>query len=330
MRCTTIRPLICIVGLLALPASACGTEASDGGSSGAADGQPVVVATTSVLGDVVQETLGDSVEVDVLMPRGTDPHAFEPSARDIAGLREATLIVSNGLGLEGGLSDVLEQAAADGVPVLEVAPEMDPLPLAPGGHDHDHDEGDHGGDDHDEGDELDPHVWFDPSRMASAVPLIAEAYLAEVPDADADVVQASADDYAARLRELDQEVERILDEVPDDARYLVTNHGTFAYLADRYGFEVIGVVLPGGDTLAAPSAAALESLATEIDEHGVFAIFTDNTVSGDLAEVLAGETDTDVAVVGLFTDSLGEPDGPAATYVDMLLTNATRITGALG
>lgn len=311
---------VSVVAVLVL--AGCGSDAT--GSSG----RPVVVATTPILGDIVSSTLGDAAEVVVLMPRGADPHAFQPSARQLGELRDASLVVANGLGLERGLHDALDAAAADGVNVLEVAPLLEPIAFA-GDHGHDeadHDESEH---DHDHGD-LDPHVWFDPSRMALAVGLIADAFVDAAPDADRDAVLATADAYAAELTALDAEVEETLATVPEDERILVTNHDTFGYLADRYGFEVLGVVIPGGDTLAAPSASALDELADEIARHGVRAVFTDEGVSPDLARALAGEVGGDVQVVALFTDTLGAPDGPSGTYVDLIRTDARRIADALG
>jgi zinc/manganese transport system substrate-binding protein len=335
----TLRSLIVPCAAALAVASAVVACGDDGAAT--SSGRPTVVATTPVVGDIVASTLGDAADVVVLMPRGADPHAFEPSARQLGELRDADLLVANGLGLESGLSDALVSAESDGVPVLELAPELDPIGFA-SEHDHDesehdeseHDESEHDESDHDESEhehgDLDPHVWFDPSRMAAAVPLIADAFVDAVPDADEGDVRAGADDYAAELLALDAEVEEILSGVPDDRRVLVTNHDTFGYFADRYGFEVLGVVLPGGDTLAAPSAAALESLAEEIEHHDVPVVFADEGVSSDLADALASEVGDAVEVVALFTDTLGDSGGPSGTYVDLVRTNTERIAEALG
>lgn len=293
-----------------------------------------MVVTTPILGDVVASTLGDAADVRVVMPRGADPHAFEPSARQIAELGDATLIVANGLGLESQLHEPLDAAESDGVPLLEVAPELDPIELATE-HDHDDDPADddeHADDEHADDDDhgdLDPHVWFDPSRIADAVPVIADAFLDAAPDADADAVRETADAYAEQLVALDAEVEEILADVPDERRVLVTNHDNLGYLADRYGFEVLGVVIPGGDTLAAPSAGALDELVDEIERHDATAVFTDEGVASDLADALAGEADTVVEVVALYTDTLGDEGGDSGTYVDLMRTNAERIAEAL-
>ncbi|MGY6502251.1 MAG: metal ABC transporter solute-binding protein, Zn/Mn family, partial [Acidimicrobiales bacterium] len=197
------------------------------------------------------------------------------------------------------------------------------------GHDHDDDHA-HDGDDHghDHGDE-DPHIWQDPARMSDAMPGIADAIVEAVPSLDADAVRERAEAYAAELLEVDAEIEEILSAVPSERRYLITNHDTFGYLADRYGFEVIGTVIPGGDTLAAPSAADLAELVAEIEEHDLPAIFADNTVAPGLTQALADEASVDVEVVTLYTDSLGEPGSDADTYIGMLRTNAQLIADAL-
>ena len=120
------------------------------------DGGPLVVATHSILGDLATNVLGDTATVEVVMPAGTDPHEFEPSAADVALLSEADLVVANGLGFEVGLTDALEAAADDGIDVLDLGEQLDPLPLA-------------------DGDGEDPHWFTDPRRMARAVGLVAEA-----------------------------------------------------------------------------------------------------------------------------------------------------------
>lgn len=110
----------------------------------------------------------------------------------------------------------------------------------------------------------------------------------------------------------------------------MTNHDAFAYLADRYDLAIVGTVIPGGTTLEDPSAADLEALAATIVDQGVPAIFAENTSAPALAQALADETGTDVEVVELFSDSLGEPGSEGATYADMLRVNAGRIAEALG
>ncbi|QGG94804.1 metal ABC transporter substrate-binding protein [Actinomarinicola tropica] len=319
--------------LLVAGVAACGDD--DAGGDGAR-----VVATTSILGDVVRSIVGDDVEVEVLIPPGTDPHDAAPSARQAADLRSASLVVANGLGLEAGLADALDAAADDGVRVIEIGELVEPLPFGDahehddeGEHDegeHDDDEGDHDeGQDHAHGDE-DPHLWHDPVRMAQAVPGLTDALVDALPDMDADAIRARSDDLVAELEALDAEIREILAAVPAERRYLLTNHETFGYLAERYDFEVIGAALPGGDTLSRPSAQEIATLVEEIEAHDLPAIFAENVSGDQLIRTIAEEAGREVEVVALHTDALGEPGSGADTYLGMLRTNAELIASALG
>lgn len=294
---------------LALTAAACG-----GGADGEGD-RTLVVTTTSILADVVADLAGDAATVESLMPNGADPHDFEASARDIARLREADLVVANGLGLEDKLTSVLDRAEEDGIPVLRVAPEVDPLPFAAiGGHDDGH-----AGD-------LDPHIWFDPIRVAAVARLVADRMAGIDPDGGWDVRVGAA---VAGLEALDAEIREMVSVVPADRRLLVTNHEVLGYFAARYDFQVVGVVVPGGSTLAEPSSRDLADLVARIREAGVPAIFTETTDSSTLAETIADEVGQRIQVVELHTAALGEPGSEAATYIGMMRANARAIATAL-
>ena len=134
--------------------------------------------------------------------------------------------------------------------------------------------------------------------------------------------------YLDALEALDAEVEALVATVPPDDRLLVTNHEVFGYFADRYDFEVVGAIIPGGSTLAEPSAAELADLVRQIDERGVPAMFAETSSPTRLAEALAAEG-ADVEVVELYSESLGEPGSPGDTYLGMVRTNAERIAAAL-
>ena len=297
-----IRSALALAVLLAV--SACG-------STPAGEGKPLVVVSTTVLGDLVAAVAGDDAGVEVLMPIGVDPHDFQPSAQQIGRIAAADLVVLNGLGLEERLAAAIDGAVGSGVTILEVAPAVDPLPWSAD----------------DSGGSLDPHVWLDPVRMADAAGLVASALAAIDPAGD---YLARGAAYAATLRDVDREIEQILADIPAAERLLVTNHAAFAYFAARYRFEVVGVVIPGGSTLAEPSSAQLAALVAVIRDRGVPAIFAETTQPTDLAAAIAAEAGTDVAVVQLFSESLGEPGTPAATLAGMLLENARRIAAALG
>ncbi len=280
--------------------------ACSGGPAG--DDEVTVVATTSILGDVARQVAGDRATVEVLIPIGVDPHEFAPSAQDVARLATADLVVANGLGLEESLADVLDAVAEDGVSVLEVGPHLEPLPFA-------------------DSDDLDPHVWMDPLRMKTAADAIATALF--LLDGD-DAYTAAAESYAAELDAAHTHIEELFSAIPERLRKLVTNHDSLGYLADRYGFSVIGTVIPGGSSLGDPSSADLAALVATIEAERVPAIFADTTRPRALAEAVAAEVGFPVAVVELYTGSLGEPGSGAETLIDMLLLDATRIAAALG
>jgi zinc/manganese transport system substrate-binding protein len=308
-----------VTALFALAACSDDTKADDDGAH--------IVVTTSILGDVVENLVGDAAEVEVIMPPGSDPHDFAPSAQQANALRDADILVVNGLGFEAGLVDTIEAAEADGVRVVTATDGVEVLPLGEVGHaEEDGDEDEHEGSDED-GD--DPHFFTDPRRMRDAAAHIAAELAEHVDGLDAPAVDERVEQYLADLDALDAEVERILAPVPPERRTLVTNHEVFGYFADRYDFEVLGAIIPGGTTLAEPSAADLADLAHEIAQAGVPAIFAETSAPSRLADALAAEG-TDVEVVELFSESLGEADSDGGTYVAMVRTNAARIAAALG
>jgi len=164
--------------------------------------------------------------------------------------------------------------------------------------------------------------------MALAADGIAEFLIANVEGIDAEALRASADDYISELTALDAAVEETLAGVADEDRVLITNHAVFGYFADNYDFEVVGTVIPSGSTLDGTSAGELAELAETLEAEGVAAIFSDTSTSDELIDTLAAEVG-DVAVVELFTESLGEDGSGGATYLEMVQTNADRIAEAL-
>ena len=300
--------------------------AADDSAGADASGLRIVV-TTSLWSDVVENVVGDDATVEAIIPVGADAHAYTPSSRQVAAIQTADLVIANGLGLEEGLEDVLEAAADDGVVVLELAPELDPIPfgLADGDHAHEDEASDVGEDGHGhDGD--DPHVWMDPDRIAGATVLIADALTAL--DASVDwSVRAQA--YADEVRSVATAMDDALDAVTADRRKLVTNHEALGYFADRFGFEVVGVVIPGGSTLADPSSGELADLVQVMEAEGVDVIFAETSSSTDLARAVASELGEEVDVVELYTGSLGEPGSGADTVLGMLMTNAQRVADAL-
>ncbi|MEM8530399.1 MAG: zinc ABC transporter substrate-binding protein [Chloroflexota bacterium] len=466
------------------------------------DGQTAnVVATTNIVGDIVQQVAGDSINLTVLIPAGGDPHSFEPTPQDVATVAEADLVLVNGLGLEEFLTPLIENSGVDTNQVLSVSDGVATIAFE-GEHSHDHgdeghdehgDEGhdehsdDHGDEGHDEhgdqhsegkldaehacfhmadgpeqaitatnettgsatagegthvrldvtlteaetgfggyftytaeedaeyvffadspvtvnlidadgaeqssemmveesdlagceeiveaavfdlsagehvlnivgaesdavrlvveevghshdhGDEEhsdeaghghshgseDPHVWFSPENVMVWTENLAAA-LGTVDPANAETYTTNAESYMAELEELDAEIKEQIDQIPEENRELVTDHDALGYYADRYGFELIGAVIPSYSTLAEPSAQERAELEEAIATFDVPAIFVGTTVNPDLSEQVA--QDTGIELVAIYTGSLSEEGGPAGTYLEMMRYNTQAIVDGL-
>lgn len=294
--------LAVLVTALALASAGCAQAASG----------PRVVVTTNILGDVVSRMVGDQVEVQVLMAPNADPHSFGVSARDALHMQEADLVVANGLGLEEGLLDHVEAARAHGTAVFEAGEHLTPL---------EYDSEDASG--------PDPHFWTDPTVMAEVVTALEGTIAENVEGIDTDALHGATTTYLEELSDLDRDMTARFSAIPAGHRALVTNHHVFGYLAERYGFRVIGAVIPGGATLAAPSASDLADLADAVREAGVPAIFADSSQPDRLVQALAEHKGIEVRVVPLFTESLSGPEDEAPTYLDMMRVNTDRIEEAL-
>lgn len=298
--------MVVLAALATASLPACTSEAAGGGTG-------EVVVTTNILGDITQEIVGEEAGVTVLMQPDADPHSFAISAREANTFENASLVVHNGLGLEEGVAHHVEAAEGDGVATLSVGDEVDPLPYTDG----------------DSSGNLDPHFWTDPERGETAARVISEAVIEQVEGVDEEQIRENTDRYLTELSELDSWIAETFADIPVERRQLVTNHHVFGYLADRFDFEVIGSVIPSGTTLASPSGSDLDELATTIRETGVPAIFVDSSQPDRLAQVLAEEAGLEVEVAELYSESLTDEGGGAATYLEMLRVNTETIATAL-
>ena len=312
---------------------------SEEGTVATVDGASVVVTTTilgSVVGEILTCVVGSDASMTVVMPIGADPHDFQPSSEQVAAMSTADVVVSNGLFLEEGLVSVLESLETDGVNVLHIAELVDPVPFADdhgddhsddhAGHDdHSDDPADESSEEHAHGD-FDPHFWFDMERMALAAELIGSELATATGVGGYEDCGASV---AADIRSAEAEVIAVLQAVPDASRVLVTDHDAFGYFAERYDFEVAGVVVPGGSTLSDPSSRELADLVDVIEREGVPAIFANTATDSDVVAALAAEVGRDIRVVPLFVGSLGGPGSGAEDYISMMSLNASLIADAL-
>ncbi|MCI1017713.1 zinc ABC transporter substrate-binding protein [Microbacterium sp. C5A9] len=303
MRTIRFLAAAATLGLAALALTACAPDADD---------RPLVVVSTNILGDVVGEIVGDQAQVVTLMKPNADPHSFEISAQEAATLRGADLIVSNGLGLEEGLQQHLDAAAATDVPLFVAGDAIEVL---------DYSVGDAAG-------MPDSHFWTDPARMVDVVDAL-EPALAAIGGIDESALATSAAGYRSELTALDDDMADAFASIPESRRALVTNHHVFGYLAERFDFTIVGAVIPGGTTLAAPSASDLSDLVDAIEQTGVPAVFAESSSPDRLVQALAAEADIHVDVIELFTESLTDADGGAPDYLTMMRVNTERITSGL-
>jgi ABC-type Zn uptake system ZnuABC Zn-binding protein ZnuA len=270
-----------------------------------------VVATTSIVADVVKNVGGDLIDLTVLMPLGTDPHTFEPTPQDAAAVADAHVVFISGAGLEVFLEPLLESAGGGEAKVVPVSYGIE---LKSEG-EHEYENG-----------EFDPHTWFDPNNVMVWTHNIEHALIALDPG-NAEVYAANAGAYGAKLQELDAWIREQVDQVPEANRELVTDHTAFTYFVHRYEFKQIGAAFPGYSTLAEPSAQDLAALEDAIREFGVKAVFVGLTVNPSLAQRLADDTGT--RLVFLYTGSLSEPGGPAEDYISLMRYNVSAIVDAL-
>ncbi|MFD0853767.1 metal ABC transporter solute-binding protein, Zn/Mn family, partial [Actinomadura adrarensis] len=218
-----------------------------------------VVVTTNILGDITRTIVGDEAEVTVLMKPNADPHSFGVSAQQAARIENAALLVHNGLGLEEGVARNVQAARDQGVPTLAVGEGVDPITYTEGR----------------TARQADPHFWTDPVRVLKAIDLVTAQVTEHVGGVDTGKVRANAARYRTEVTALETRMRGEFAKIPPERRKLVTNHHVFGYLAQRYGFEVIGAVIPSGTTLASPSGSDLKSLADAVRRAGVPTVFAD-------------------------------------------------------
>jgi ABC-type Zn uptake system ZnuABC Zn-binding protein ZnuA len=297
--------LIVILTITAFALVACsGNSASPKASETTA---PVVLTSTTFLADIARNVAGERVEVESLLPVGADPHSYQPTPQDVAKIEQSKLLIINGAEYEDFLEPLLENAGGERE-VIEASAGLSPRTDA---------ESEHG---------IDPHLWLDPNNVIIYVENIREALTHFDPDGAA-IYKSNADAYVAQLKDLDVWINEQVSQIAPEKRLLVTNHEALGYFADRYGFTVIGAVVPSVSSDASPSAQQMAELIDQIKASGTPALFLDEVENPALAQQIADETGVKV-VEDLHLESL--TDGPpAATYIDMMKHNVTRIVEAL-
>lgn len=277
-------------------------------------GRPRVVASFSILADLVREVAGDAVELTALVGPDQDAHVYQPTPADAQALAGAAVVVVNGLGFEGWLDRLVKASGFKGARI--VASEGIKTLRAPGrgGHAHGHGHG-----------SVDPHVWQDPRRAQAMVRTIARG-LAKADPERAASYQQRAESYAAQLADLDATIAAEIALVPKERRKVITSHDAFAYFQDRYG---VAFRAPHGvSTESEPSAADVGRLIREIRREKVRIVFIESISNPRLIEQIAREGGAQMGG-RLYSDALSGPAGPAPSYLAMMRHNASRLRDAM-
>jgi ABC-type Zn uptake system ZnuABC Zn-binding protein ZnuA len=267
-----------------------------------------VLATTSIVGDVVGQIGGGLINLSVLMPVGTDPHDFQPRPQDATTLSDARIIFSSGAGLETFLQPMLDSTGTAGKNV-EVSTGITLIPFP--------DSSQSAGD---------PHTWMDPNNVVIWTQNIAAALVTADP-ANATIYQANAKAYANSLLDLDGWIRSEVAQIPPENRVLVSDHAVLGYFTKEYGFTQAGSITGSFSSDAAPSAQELAGLEDKIRQMGVRAIFISEAVNLSLADQIAA--DTGIKAVMIYHASLTAPGGPAPSYLEFMRYNVSAIVEAL-
>ncbi|AMY68393.1 metal ABC transporter substrate-binding protein [Frigidibacter mobilis] len=296
-----------------------------------AQGKLDVVATFSILGDIVANIGGDRVEVTTLVGPDGDAHVFQPSPADAQAVAGAAVIVVNGLGFEGWM-DRLVEASGTHAALIDASRGITPIAFGEDDHDHGHDEGAHdhdhaedtGHEGHDHG-AFDPHAWQSVTNVALYVANIAEGLSAADPEGTQEY-KANANAYLAELDALDAEIRAAVAALPEGRRTVVTSHDAFGYFAADYG---LAFVAPQGvSTESEASARDVAALIAQIREQDIAAVFVENIADRRLLDQIASETGAHIGGT-LYSDALSAADGPAATYLAMMRHNLAQLSAAL-
>jgi manganese/zinc/iron transport system substrate-binding protein len=311
MSFTRISPVALLAAILLL--AACG-RVQEKSLPDLSDQTIQIVATTGMVGDIVNVVGGDRVSVTTLMGAGVDPHTYKASEGDVEKIGNADIIFYSGLHLEAKLAEVFEKMGESivTVPVAERSPVDQRIVVGTGVG------------------AYDPHVWFDVELWSIAVEAVRDT-LIEIDPTHADGYNERADAYQIELAALDSYVAEQAASVPEEQRVLITAHDAFNYFARAYNFQVLGI--QGVNTATEAGAGDIQNLADFIVEHQIPAIFVESSVSPRTIEALQEAVRSrgfDVRVGGsLFSDAMGDAGTFEGSYIGMVTHNIDTIVGAL-
>lgn len=278
----------------------------------AAQDQPLqVLAAESFLADIAQNVAGDRLQVHSLIPPGVDLHAFEPSPQDMRSIEQSQVLILNGGGLETWAASLLQNTSSQQL-IIEAAAGLTPRQI---------------GASELVDEETDPHFWLDPLLVIHYVENIRDGLSAADPQGSA-IYQQNAAAYIEKLKTLDTWITHQVSQIEPTRRLLLTEHETLGYFADRYGFSIVGAILPSVSGGASTSSKELASLVEIIRARQAPAIFLEAGGNSPIARQLAQETGIKI-VDTLYTHSLSDAQGPAPTYLKMMEFNVNAMVTAL-
>ncbi|MCK0198967.1 metal ABC transporter substrate-binding protein [Ancylobacter sp. 6x-1] len=296
-----------------------------------------VVATFSILGDIVKQVGGDRLAVTTLVGPDGDTHVYQPTPSDAKAVANAKLVFENGLGLEGWIPRLVKASGSKAEPVVvtegvipryRTATEPQDDEGAEAGHDHDKTgAGKTGTDtakDHDHG-PLDPHAWQNVANVEIYAGNIRDALISADP-AGAEAYKAQAAAYIDKLKALDAEVRKTMAAIPASQRRIITSHDAFGYFGDAYGVTLLAP--QGVSTEAEASAKDVGRIIKQIRQEKIPAVFLENITDPRLTQRIAKESGAKVGGT-LYTDALSDDKGPASTYIDMIRNNIRELSSAL-
>jgi zinc/manganese transport system substrate-binding protein len=295
----------------------------------AADAPLEVVASFSILGDMVRQIGGSDVQVHTLVGPDGDAHEYEPTPADARQLSAAKIVVVNGLGFETWMAKLVKASGFKGTTVV-ASQGVTPRDFADdeaAGHGSGHDHADKKDAKPDAAHDIrvDPHAWQSLANGALYANNIGAALTAADPE-HADVYRQRTEAYVAKLNALDARVKQAFAALPAERRRVVTSHDAFGYFGDAYGMTFISAM--GISTDAEPSAADVAKIIGQIRQEKVPAVFFENVSSPRLAQQIARETGAKVGGT-LYSDALAKPGLPAATYLGMFEWNLSQFMAAL-
>jgi len=268
-----------------------------------------VVATFSILGDLVKNVGGDRVEVSTLVGPNGDVHVYLPTPGDARKLAAAKVVFVNGLGLEGWVTRLIS-ASSTKASIVIASEGIKPRNMK---------------DEHDTGDVPDAHAWQSVANAKIYVANIRDGLIALDPAGKASY-DANATAYLGKLDELEKQVAVAIAKIPVDRRKIITTHDAFGYFSDAYGMTFIAP--EGVSTDAEPSAKDLAKIITQIKMQKIPAVFMENITDPRLMEEIARETGATIGGT-LYSDALSDPSGPAGTYIEMMRHNGSEFSKAL-